>query len=52
MPMTPFIGVRISWLMAATKSDLAWFAAVAWIKASRSSASACRCREMSRQAPA
>ena len=29
MPMTPFIGVRISWLMFARNSLLAWFAASA-----------------------
>ena len=29
MPSTPFIGVRISWLMVARKVDLAWVAASA-----------------------
>ena len=29
MPSTPFIGVRISWLMVARKSLLAWLAASA-----------------------
>ena len=29
MPSTPFIGVRISWLMVARKCDFAWFAASA-----------------------
>ena len=29
MPITPFMGVRISWLMLARKSDLAWLAASA-----------------------
>jgi hypothetical protein len=36
MPMTPFIGVRISWLMVARKSD---FARVAISAASRASCS-------------
>ena len=29
MPSTPFIGVRISWLMVARKVDFAWLAASA-----------------------
>ena len=29
MPMTPFIGVRISWLMLARKFDLSWDASFA-----------------------
>ena len=37
MPMTPFMGVRISWLMLARKSDLARFAASAPSLARRSS---------------
>ena len=28
MPITAFIGVRISWLMVARNSDLAWAAAI------------------------
>ena len=39
MPMTPFIGVRISWLMLARKSLLARVAAIAASRARRSSAS-------------
>ncbi len=35
--MMPFIGVRISWLMVARKSDFAWFAASAASRASRRS---------------
>ena len=31
MPMTPFIGVRISWLMLAKKFDLSWDASFAWM---------------------
>ena len=34
MPMTPFIGVRISWLMLARKSDLSRDASVALSRAS------------------
>jgi len=37
MPSTPFIGVRISWLIAARKSDLAALACSARARASRSS---------------
>ena len=33
MPSTPFIGVRISWLMVARKVDLAWVAASASARA-------------------
>ena len=33
-PRMPVIGVRISWLMFARNSDLAWFAASAWRLAS------------------
>ena len=42
MPMTPFIGVRISWLMLARNSLLAWLAA--------SAASFCRCSSSDRLA--
>ena len=42
MPSTPFIGVRISWLMVARNSDLARCAASAASFARRSSSSACR----------
>ena len=45
MPMIAFIGVRISWLMLARKSDLAWVAASAATLARSSSASA-RLRSM------
>ena len=38
MPMMPFIGVRISWLIAARKRDLARSAASAWSRAPASSA--------------
>ena len=41
IPMTPFIGVRISWLMAARKSLLARLAASAASLACRCSSSAC-----------
>ena len=37
MPMTPLMGVRISWLMVAMNSDFARFAASAWLRASMSS---------------
>ena len=37
MPMMPFIGVRISWLMLARNSDLARVEASAWSRASASS---------------
>ena len=40
MPMTPFIGVRISWLMLARKSDLSRDASVALSRASAIAASA------------
>jgi len=40
MPITAFIGVRISWLMLARKADLLWVAASAASRASRSSRSA------------
>ncbi len=40
MPMTPFIGVRISWLMLARKSDLSRDASVALSRASDMAASA------------
>ena len=33
MPITPFIGVRISWLIVARNSLLAWFAASAAARA-------------------
>ena len=39
IPRMPFIGVRISWLIAARKRDFARLAASAWSRASRSSAS-------------
>ena len=38
--MIPFIGVRISWLMLARKSDLSRNASVAWSRASAMGASA------------
>ena len=41
MPMTPFIGVRISWLMLARNSLLARLAASAASRACRSASSAC-----------
>ena len=44
----PFIGVRISWLMAARKRDLARLAASACLRASLSSASARRSSVISR----
>ena len=37
MPSTPFIGVRISWLIAARNSDFAWFDSSARDRAARSS---------------
>jgi hypothetical protein len=48
MPRMPFIGVRISWLMAARKRDLARLAASAWMRASRRSSSVWRRSVMSR----
>ena len=39
-PITPLIGVRISWLMLARKSDLSREASVAWSRASTIAASA------------
>ncbi|MNY18894.1 hypothetical protein D3C86_1523030 [compost metagenome] len=41
MPMTAFMGVRISWLMVARKVVLARLAASAWSLASRSASSRC-----------
>ena len=41
MPSTPFIGVRISWLMVARKVDFAWLAASA---SARSFSAASRAR--------
>jgi len=46
MPITPFIGVRISWLMAARKLDLACAAALASLRASSSSALRWRSRTL------
>ena len=37
MPITPFIGVRISWLMLARNCDFAWAASSALFLAARSS---------------
>ena len=37
MPITPFIGVRISWLIVARNADFAWLAPSAWILACSSS---------------
>ena len=50
MPMTPFMGVRISWLIMARNSDLAWLAEsarCALVRSSRFSASSCRMRSWS-----
>ena len=47
MPMTPFIGVRISWLIVARNSLLARLAASAASRACRSSSSARLCAVMS-----
>ena len=47
MPITPFIGVRISWLMVARNSLLARLAASAASRACRSSSSARLCTVMS-----
>jgi len=41
MPSTPFIGVRISWLIVARKVDLARLACSAAQRADRWAASAC-----------
>ena len=38
--MTPFIGVRISWLIVARNSDFSREASIAWSRASASSAAA------------
>ena len=51
MPMTPFIGVRISWLMLARKSDLSREASVAWSRASAMAASAPASAVMSASVP-
>lgn len=51
MPRTPFIGVRISWLMFARNSLLATLAASAASLAFRSSSSVCFCSVMSRFVP-
>ena len=40
MPITPFIGVRISWLTLATNIDFICEASSAWSRASASSSSA------------
>ena len=48
MPMTAFIGVRISWLMLARKSLLARLAASAASRASRSSSAIRFCSVTSR----
>ncbi len=40
MPVTPIIGVRISWLIAATNVDFAWFASSAAARAWTASRSA------------
>ena len=42
MPMTPFIGVRISWLIVARNADFAWLALSAWIFACSSSTACAR----------
>ena len=47
MPRTPFIGVRISWLITARNSDLARVAASATSRALASEASAARARALS-----
>ena len=47
MPMTPFMGVRISWLITARKVLLAWLARSAVSLASRSSSAARFCSVMS-----
>ena len=44
IPTMAFMGVRMSWLILDRKSDLAWFAALADARASRSS---CSCRACS-----
>jgi hypothetical protein len=41
MPKTPFIGVRISWLMVARKVDLAWLATSACSRDFSAATSAC-----------
>ena len=51
MPMTPFIGVRISWLMLARKSDLSREASVALSRASDIAASAPTSAVMSASVP-
>ncbi len=51
MPMTVFMGVRISWLMMARKSDLARSAASAASLACCSACSASRSRVMSSMMP-
>ena len=51
MPMTPFIGVRISWLMLARNSPLARVAAIAASRAARSASSASSGSVMSRAIP-
>ena len=51
MPITAFIGVRISWLMLARKSPLARLAASAASRAWRSSSAARLCSVTSRAEP-
>ena len=48
MPRTPFIGVRISWLMRARNELFAWFAASAASRARRSASSLRLCCVTSR----
>ncbi len=42
MPSTPFIGVRISWLMLARNCDLSRDASMAWSRATRMAVSTSR----------
>ena len=48
MPMIPFIGVRISWLMVARKSLLAWLAASARVFSSLKVSTRASCSKIKR----
>ena len=48
MPVTPIIGVRISWLIAARNAYLAWLASCARASLARSAASSCLIGEVGR----
>ena len=51
MPSTPFIGVRISWLMVARKVDFAWLAASASARSVSAASRAASAASWRRRAP-